>query len=117
MARNSSLGKARDAKEDEFYTQLNDIANEMKHYREHFRGATVLCNCDDPRISNFFHYFSYNFESLGLKKLITTCFKNQERDLFSQNNSERAIFLSRVFKINRPFAVVLAEQQRKGDLS
>ncbi len=53
----------------------------------------ILCNCDDPRISNFFHYFSYNFEKLGLKKLITTCYKNQNSDLFSQNNSERAIYL------------------------
>ena len=78
---------------DEFYTQLVDIENELKHYREHFRGKTVLCNCDDPRVSNFFHYFSYNFEQLGLKKLITTCYKNQERDLFSQHDSERAIWL------------------------
>lgn len=93
MAKNASLGKARDAKEDEFYTQLNDISNELKHYKEHFKGKTILCNCDDPRISNFFHYFSYNFETLGLKKLITTCYKNQERDLFSQNNSEKAIYL------------------------
>lgn len=93
MAKNASLGKARDAKEDEFYTQLNDISNELKNYKEHFKGKTVLCNCDDPRISNFFHYFSYNFETLGLKKLITTCYKNQERDLFSQNNSEKAIYL------------------------
>lgn len=93
MAKNGSLGKARDAKEDEFYTQLNDISNELKYYKEHFKGKTVLCNCDDPRISNFFHYFSYNFETLGLKKLITTCYKNQERDLFSQNNSEKAISL------------------------
>ena len=93
MAKNASLGKARDAKEDEFYTQLNDISDELKHYKEHFKGKTVLCNCDDPRISNFFHYFSYNFETLGLKKLITTCYKNQERDLFSQNNSEKAIYL------------------------
>ena len=93
MAKNASLGKARDAKEDEFYTQLNDISNELKHYKEHFKGKTVLCNCDDPRISNFFHYFSYNFETLGLKKLITTCYKNQERDLFSQNKSEKAIYL------------------------
>jgi len=81
------------AKKDEFYTQLADIEIELKHYREHFRGKTVLCNCDDPRISNFFHYFSYNFEQLGLKKLITTCYKNQERDLFSQHDSERAIWL------------------------
>ena len=93
MSKNTSLGKAKDAKNDEFYTQLNDISNELKHYKEHFKGKTVLCNCDDPRISNFFHYFSYNFETLGLKKLITTCYKNQERDLFSQNNSEKAISL------------------------
>ena len=93
MAKNESLKKARDAKNDEFYTQLNDIANELKHYKEHFKGKTVLCNCDDPRVSNFFHYFSYNFETLGLKKLITTCYKNQERDLFSRNDSEKAIYL------------------------
>lgn len=93
MAKNSSLGNARNAKEDEFYTQLNDISNELKNYKEHFKGKTVLCNCDDPRVSNFFHYFSYNFETLGLKKLITTCYKNQERDLFSQNDSDKAISL------------------------
>ncbi len=87
------LKAAKVAKKDEFYTQLSDIDNELKHYKEHFRGKVVLCNCDDPRISNFFHYFSYNFEELGLKKLITTCYKNQERDLFSQNNSEKAIWL------------------------
>ena len=80
-------------RKDEFYTQLVDIETELKHYREHFRGKTVLCNCDDPRVSNIFHYFSYNFEQLGLKKLITTCYKNQERDLFSQHDSERAIWL------------------------
>ncbi len=87
------LHKAKEAKKDEFYTQLVDIENELKKYREYFRGKTVLCNCDDPRVSNFFHYFSYNFERLGLKKLITTCYKNQERDLFSQHDSERAIWL------------------------
>ena len=90
---NKNLNAAKSAKKDEFYTQLVDIENELKHYREHFRGKTVLCNCDDPRVSNFFHYFSYNFEQLGLKKLITTCYKNQERDLFSQHDSERAIWL------------------------
>lgn len=90
---NKKLNQAKNAKKDEFYTQLVDIENELRHYREHFRGKTVLCNCDDPRVSNFFHYFSYNFEQLGLKKLITTCYKNQERDLFSQHNSERAIWL------------------------
>lgn len=93
MAGNKSLQAANKAKQDEFYTQLSDIENELKHYKQHFKGKTVLCNCDDPRISNFFHYFSYNFEQLGLKKLITTCYKNQNRDLFSQNDSERAIWL------------------------
>ena len=92
-ARNKQLGDAKKAKKDEFYTQLCDIERELRHYEHHFRGKTVLCNCDDPRISNFFHYFSYKFEDLGLKRLVTTCYKNQERDLFSQNNSERAIWL------------------------
>ena len=90
---NKSLGKARNSKKDEFYTQLSDIERELKHYKNHFKGKVVYCNCDDPRISNFFHYFSYNFEKLGLKKIITTCYKNQNMDLFSQNNSEQAIYL------------------------
>lgn len=90
---NKNLNKAKEAKKDEFYTQLEDINNELKHYRDHFRGKTVLCNCDDPRVSNFFTYFAYNFEFLGLKKLITTCYKNQDIDLFSQNQSERAVYL------------------------
>lgn len=74
---NSNLNKAKEAKKDEFYAQLEDINNELRHYREHFRGKIVLCNCNDPRVSNFFTYFAYNFEFLGLKKLITTCYKNQ----------------------------------------
>lgn len=93
MARNKSLQNANKAKKDEFYTQLVDIENELRHYKEHFRGKTVLCNCDDPRVSNFFHYFAYSFEQLGLKKLITTCYKNQDMNLFSQNKSEKAIYL------------------------
>ena len=90
---NKNLNKAKEAKKDEFYTQLDDINNELKHYREHFRGKTVLCNCDDPRVSNFFTYFAYNFEFLGLEKLITTCYKNQNIYLFSQNKSEQAVYL------------------------
>ena len=90
---NKNLNAAKTAKKDEFYTQLEDINNELKHYREHFRGKTVLCNCDDPRVSNFFTYFAYNFEFLGLKRLITTCYKNQDMDLFSQNKCEQAIYL------------------------
>lgn len=88
-----TIDKAKEAKKDEFYTQLEDINNELRYYREHFRGKTVLCNCDDPRISNFFTYFAYNFEFLGLKKLITTCYKNQDIDLFSTNKCEQAVYL------------------------
>ena len=90
---NTNLQQAKKNKNDEFYTQLVDIEKELKHYKDYFKGKTVLCNCDDPRVSNFFHYFSYKFEDLGLKKLITTCYKNQNFDLFSQNDSEKAIYL------------------------
>ena len=93
MSLNKNLHRAARKKNDDFYTQLSDIENELKHYKSHFRGKTVYCNCDDPRVSNFFHYFSYNFEHLGLKKLITTCYRNQQRDLFSQHDVERAIKL------------------------
>jgi len=92
-AKNKNLHKAKDSKKDEFYTQLDDIERELKHYKGHFKGKTVYCNCDDPRISNFFHFFSYNFEKHGLKKLITTCYKNQNMELFSENKSEQAIYL------------------------
>jgi hypothetical protein len=90
---NKNLNKAKEAKKDEFYTQLEDINYELQHYQDHFRGKTVLCNCDDPRVSNFFTYFAYNFEYLGLKRLITVCYKNQNMDLFSQNASEQAVYL------------------------
>ena len=90
MARNKSLHAANRAKQDEFYTQLSDIEKELKHYRKHFRGQTVYCNCDDPTISNFFRYFHLNFAKLGLKRLITTCYKNQQPDLFSKHDMETA---------------------------
>ncbi len=93
MSANKNLHQAKSNKKDEFYTQLADIENELRHYSDHFRGKVVYCNCDDPRVSNFFHYFAYNFRILGLKKLITTCYKNQQMDMFSQNDSERAIYL------------------------
>ncbi|KIX20099.1 hypothetical protein SY27_16450 [Flavobacterium sp. 316] len=89
----SMLTSAKKGKNDEFYTQLSDIERELKHYKKHFKNKVVFCNCDDPRVSNFFHFFSYNFEKLGLKKLIATCYKNQSIDLFSKNDSESAIFL------------------------
>jgi len=90
---NVNLHTAKKSKKDEFYTQLSDIEKELKHYKDHFQGKVVYCNCDDPRVSNFFHYFSYNFERLGLKKLVATCYKSQNMDLFSQNNSEQAVYL------------------------
>ena len=71
---NKALSAANKAKKDEFYTQLSDIENELRHYKEHFKGKTVLCNCDDPYESNFFKYFAINFNHLGLKKLICTCY-------------------------------------------
>lgn len=74
MAGNSALSAAVKAKKDEFYTQLTDIEKEMRYYRKHFKGKTVLCNCDDPFESNFFKYFVLNFNRLGLKKLIATCY-------------------------------------------
>jgi hypothetical protein len=89
---NRSLRAAKATKQDEFYTQLSDIERELRHYTKHFKGKTVLCNCDDPRVSNFFKYFVNNFEKLGLKKLITTCYKNQQADLFSKNDCERGIY-------------------------
>lgn len=95
------LQKAKSSKNDEFYTILSDIEKELRYYKKHFKGKTVLCNCDDPRISNFFHYFSYNFEQLGLKKLITTCYKNQNMDMFTKNKSEKAIYLEYTGDKNR----------------
>lgn len=71
---NKELNKAGNAKKDEFYTQLVDIENELHHFKEYFKDKTVFCNCDDPYESNFFKYFAMNFNILGLKKLIATCY-------------------------------------------
>ncbi len=71
---NAALGAAAKAKKDEFYTQLSDIEKELRHYSRHFKGKTVLCNCDDPFRSNFFKYFVMHFNQLGLKKLTATCY-------------------------------------------
>lgn len=69
---NKNLHKAKKAKNDEFYTQLSDIEKELKHYKNHFKGKHVFCNCDDPEWSNFWRYFALNFKSLGLKQLTST---------------------------------------------
>jgi hypothetical protein len=102
-ALNRSLSDAKLAKEDEFYTQLPDIERELRHYKKHFEGKVVYLNCDDPRVSNFFHYFSYNFEKLALKKLIATCYKSQNADLWSQNDSEHAIYLEYSGDVNKNY--------------
>ncbi len=89
---NRSFRTAKATKQDEFYTQLSDIEKELRHYTKHFKDKAVLCNCDDPRVSNFFRYFLNNFEKLGLKTLTTTCYKNQQPDLFSKHESSRGIY-------------------------
>lgn len=71
---NRNLNAAKRAKKDEFYTQLPDIERELRHYWPHFRGKTVLCNCDDPYESNFFKYFALRFNQLGLRRLLCTCY-------------------------------------------
>lgn len=89
----SDLKQAKENKKDEFYTQLSDIERELSHYKEHFKDKVVLCNCDDPRVSNFFRYFALNFEHLGLKRLVCTCYKSQDVDLFTQKDSEQAVYI------------------------
>ena len=74
MAKNEALNRAGKAKKDEFYTQLPDIEAELRHYEAHFKGKSVLCNCDDPYESNFFKYFALRFNHLGLKELVATCY-------------------------------------------
>jgi len=87
------LTEAKINKKDEFYTQLKDIENELQYYVSSFKGKTVFCNCDDPRNSMFVHYFVTNFEKLELRRLIASCYKEQQQDLFNLHNSEDALWL------------------------
>jgi hypothetical protein len=91
-AKNTNLQSAKKEKNDEFYTQLADIENECAYYEQHFKGKIIFCNCDDPRVSNFFRHFYVAFHSLGLKKLIAVCYKNLNPDLFSQHKDEQAVY-------------------------
>ena len=102
MGNNAALRKADRVKEDEFYTQLSDIEKELSHYKQYFKNKTILCNCDDPRISNFFKYFALNFNEFGLKKIISTCYKNQDVDLFTQNDCEKAVYIEYTGNPNDP---------------
>lgn len=92
--KNTNLHAAKRAKNDEFYTQLTDIEKEMRHYWPHFKEKVVLCNCDDPFESNFFKYFVLNFNKLGLRKLIATCYSGSpitgtQLSMFGETESER----------------------------
>ncbi len=91
VALNRELHRAKRQKNDDFYTQRADIERELRHYQRHFRNKVVYCNCDDPTISNFFRYFQLKFRVLGLRKLITTCYKNLNHNLFSRHDQERAV--------------------------
>lgn len=78
MAKNENLITAKNAKKDEFYTQLEDINAEMIYYESQLKGKTILMNCDDPTWSNFWRYFHIEFERLGLKKIISTHYEAGE---------------------------------------
>lgn len=93
MSKNGNLHKAKSGKNDEFYTQLKDIEDELRHYKHHFKDKVVYCNCDDPQVSNFFKYFSLNFEHLGLKKLISSCYRNTDADKRTKGLTEKAVWL------------------------
>ncbi len=104
---NASMNAAARAKNDEFYTLLTDIEKEMRYYRKHFKGKTVLCNCDDPFESNFFKYFVLNFNRLGLKKLIATCYATspiagQQLSLFDVVGSDEE-------QCNKPYKAVVTK--------
>ena len=119
-AQKRNLDTAKAIKNDEFYTQLSDIERELLHYKHHFRGKTVLCNCDDPWVSNFFGYFARNFEFLKLKKLVTTCYKSQRPDIFSRHDSEQAIYLEYAGDLNNnrvpnPDEIGIEHLQSDGD--
>lgn len=118
--KNNNLARAKAAKNDEFYTQLSDIENELRHYKEHFRGKVIFCNCDDPYESNFFKYFAMNFRELGIKKLISTSyatskiafnqlqFDGRDIDIITKKNPYK-IELERVEDINGDGAIDLED--------
>lgn len=110
---NERFDNAKKNKNDEFYTRIEDIEKELSHYKEYFKGKTILCNCDDPRVSNFFKYFALNFNTFGLKKIITTCYKNQDVDLFTQNDCEKAVYIEYEGNPNDPTSTDFSTMQVK----
>ena len=108
MAGNSNLHASKADKADEFYTNLSLVENELKHYKQHFKEKTIFCNCDDPYESNFFKYFAMNFNELGLKKLIATCYATSPiaqkelslfPDLFDEPTEDKASDHRKPYKV------------------
>jgi hypothetical protein len=89
MNKNSNFNRAKKIKNDEFYTQLSDIDNELKYYKEHFKGKIVFCNCDNPELSNFWKYFLLNFDYFELKKLISTHYEQNNPSYKIECNGEK----------------------------
>ena len=109
MAGNSNLHMSRADKADEFYKQPSLIENELKHYKGHFKGKAVFCNCDDPFESNFFKYFAMNFNSLGLKKLIATCYATSPILYTQLNLFGDEIFVSKEENTKKPYKIEITE--------
>ena len=113
---NKVLNKAGVAKKDEFYTQLTDIEKEMRYYREYFKVKTVLCNCDDPFESNFFKYFAMNFNSLGLKKLIATCYSTSPIIYTQLSLFDEGDVVAVDYQGKKPYKVVITKvEDENGD--
>jgi len=118
--RNLDLREARRAKADEFYTSMNVIELELQHYARHFEDKIVYCNCDDPQSSNFFRYFALNFERLGLKKLITTCYRDSDTSQLARSYPTRAVRLeytggAKGNRVPDPREIGLADLSGDGD--
>ena len=113
---NKVLNKAGVAKKDEFYTQLTDIEKEMRYYRDYFKGKTVLCNCDDPFESNFFKYFAMSFNSLGLKKLIATCYSTSPIVYTQLSMFDEGEIVAVDYKGKKPYKVIISKvEDENGD--
>ena len=120
MSTSENLRRAKENKNNEFYTQLSDIEEELKHYKDHFKWKIVFCNCDDPFESNFFKYFSMKFNSLWLKKLIATWYSTSpiaftQLPLFEiagfewQKNKAYKIEINEVYDANEDWAINLSD--------
>lgn len=107
-----NLSKAKQNKNDEFYTQLTDIEKELKHYKKHFENKVVYCNCDDPYESNFFKYFALNFNYLKLKKLIAVGYKKSPiayTELTQLSMFEGEELPKEPTRKERPYCVIITE--------